>query len=85
VKWKRESGYHQQSKAENSFYRYKTIFGDRMRARHPDAQQTEARIATNALIKLSAIGMPKSDRIRAKLDKVLRGTLRFYRLVQQRP
>jgi hypothetical protein len=65
VKWKRESGYHRQSKVEKTFFRYKTIFGDRMRARHPDAQQTEARIATNALIKLSALGMPKSYRIRA--------------------
>jgi hypothetical protein len=64
VKWKRESGYHSQCKVENAVFRYKAIFGDRMRARHPDSQQVEARIATNALIKLSALGMPKSYAVR---------------------
>ena len=31
--WRRESGYYQQSKVENTFYRYKTTIGKRLRAR----------------------------------------------------
>ncbi len=36
--WKTEVGYHRQSRGENAFFRFKTIFGDRMRARGADAQ-----------------------------------------------
>ena len=63
MKRKRESGYHSQSKVEDEVFRYKAIFGDRMRARHPDSQHVEAGIATNALIKLRALGMPKSSAV----------------------
>jgi len=31
--WKKESGYHQQGTVENAFFRYKSILGDRLRAR----------------------------------------------------
>ena len=31
--WRRESGYYQQSKVENTFYRYKTILGRKLRTR----------------------------------------------------
>jgi hypothetical protein len=36
--WKKESGYHQQARVENTFFRYKSIIGDRLRARHPKSQ-----------------------------------------------
>tara|TARA_R110002073_G_scaffold96638_9_gene223092 strand:- start:3233 stop:3724 length:492 start_codon:yes stop_codon:yes gene_type:complete len=36
--WKKECGYHRQSRAENTFMRYKKILGDRLHARHTDAQ-----------------------------------------------
>jgi hypothetical protein len=29
--WKKDSGYHQQARVENTFFRYKTIIGDRQR------------------------------------------------------
>ena len=32
-RWRRESGYYQQSKVENTFYRYKTIIGRKLRVR----------------------------------------------------
>ena len=32
-RWRRESGYYQQSKVENRFYRYKTTIGRKLRAR----------------------------------------------------
>jgi hypothetical protein len=35
---------------ENSFFRYKTIIGDRLGARHPKLQEAEAMIACNILM-----------------------------------
>jgi hypothetical protein len=37
-RWKKESGYHRQARVENTFFRYKSIVGDRLRARHPKSQ-----------------------------------------------
>ena len=34
----RDRGYHRQARVENAFFRYKSILGDRLRARHLDAQ-----------------------------------------------
>jgi hypothetical protein len=45
---------------ENTFFRYKTIIGDRLRARHPQSQETEAIIACNILNRMIAIGRPES-------------------------
>ncbi len=46
-RWKKESGYHRQARVENVFFRYKTIIGDRLRARHPKSREAEAIIACN--------------------------------------
>ncbi|MCP3916865.1 MAG: transposase [bacterium] len=37
-RWKKESGYHRQGTVENTIFRYKSIIGDRLRARKSDAQ-----------------------------------------------
>lgn len=58
--WKTEVGYHRQARAENAFFRYKTILGDRMRARGRDAQLVEAKIACNILNQMTELGRPKS-------------------------
>jgi hypothetical protein len=58
--WKKESGYHQQARVENTFFRYKTIIGDRLRARHPESQRREALIACNILNRMAALGPPDS-------------------------
>ncbi len=58
--WKKEAGYHRQARAENSFFRYKTIFGDRMRSRDADAQVVEARLACNILNQMTELGRPES-------------------------
>lgn len=47
--WKKESGYHRQGRIENTFFRYKRIPGDRLRARQANAQQTEIVIACSIL------------------------------------
>jgi hypothetical protein len=59
-RWKKESGYHWQARVENTFFRYKSIVGDRLRARHPKSQEAEAIIACNILNRMIAIGRPES-------------------------
>ncbi len=58
--WKKESGYHQQARVENTFFRYKSIIGDRLRARHPKSQEAEAIIACNILNRMTELGRPES-------------------------
>jgi hypothetical protein len=62
--WKKESGYHQQARAENTFFRYKRILGDRLHARDADAQAVEARLACNILNRMTELGMPASYTVR---------------------
>ncbi|MFT5286751.1 MAG: hypothetical protein ACI8TQ_002923, partial [Planctomycetota bacterium] len=59
-RWKKESGYHRQGTVENAFFRYKSIIGDRLRARDQKAQETEALIACNVLNRMFKVGRPKS-------------------------
>ncbi len=59
-RWKIESGYHHQARVENTFFRYESIIGDRLRARHPTSQEAEAIIACNILNRLVGLGMPES-------------------------
>ena len=58
--WKKESGYHRQARVENTFFRDKSIIGDRLRARHPKSQKAEAVIACNILTQMLEIGRPES-------------------------
>jgi hypothetical protein len=58
--WNKESGYHQQARVENTFFRYKMIVGPRLRARHPESQAAEAIIACNVLNRMAGLGMPES-------------------------
>jgi hypothetical protein len=58
--WKKESGYHQQARVENTFFRYKTIIGGKLRARHPKSQKVEAIIACNILNRMTILGRPES-------------------------
>jgi len=63
--WKKESGYHQQARVENTFFRYKTIIGGKLRARHPKSQKVEAIIACNILNRMTILGRPESFAIGA--------------------
>jgi IS5 family transposase len=64
-RWKKESGYHQQARVENTFFRYKSIVGDSLRARHPKSQKAEALIACNILNRMTELGRPESFAIGA--------------------
>ena len=61
--WRKASGAHQQARAENGMYRYKRIIGDRLRAQHRDAQKREALIAVSVINRMTALGMPESEKI----------------------
>jgi hypothetical protein len=41
------------------------ILGDRLRARHPESQTTEAIIACNILNRMARLGLPESFAVRA--------------------
>ena len=62
-RWKKASGYHRQARAENAFFRYKSIIGSGLRARTPGGRQTEALIACNILTQMTGLGRPDSYRI----------------------
>ena len=59
-RWQKEAGYHRQARVENAFFRYKTIFGGRFRARAPAGQVVEARVACNILNEMTELGRPES-------------------------
>ncbi|MCP3915309.1 MAG: IS5 family transposase [bacterium] len=59
-RWKSESGYHQQGRVENAMFRYKSIIGDRLRARTEGAQAVEAALACNVLNRVLELGRPAS-------------------------
>jgi len=54
------SGYHQQARVENAFFRYKSIIGESLRARSRAAQETEAILACNILNQMTQFGGPAS-------------------------
>jgi len=64
IGWQRRSGYGRRSLVETAMYRYKTIIGRRLHARTLPNQKTEAKIACNALNKMTGLGMPISVRIK---------------------
>ena len=54
--WRRESEYYQQSRVENTFYRYKTNIGRKLRARTELNREVEAKIACNILNRFFELG-----------------------------
>ena len=61
--WRRESGYYKQSTVENTFYRYKTTIGKRLRARTEQGREVEAKIACKMLNRFLELGKATSERI----------------------
>ena len=59
-RWQKVSGYHRQARVENTFFRYKSIIGERLRARTPEGQVAEALLACNVLNQMTALGRPAS-------------------------
>lgn len=63
--WKKESGYHRRSLSETAMMRFKTIFGPNLTLRKFENQKKEASIKVKCLNKMTAIGMPASEKITA--------------------
>ena len=62
-RWKKVSGYHRQSRVENTFFRYKSIIGDGLRARSPAGQGSEVVLGCEILNRMTDLGRPVSYRI----------------------
>ncbi len=54
------SGYRQQARVENRFFRSKSVLGGRLRARNSKAQTREAMIGCHILNRMAELGKPKS-------------------------
>ena len=61
--WRKESGAHQQARAENAVLRYKRIIGGSLRARKRSAQVRETLLAVRVLNRMAELGMPKSQAV----------------------
>lgn len=60
AEWKKQNGYHRRSIAETTMFRFKKIFGDKLKAISIDSQAVEAFIKCNILNKMTSLGMPES-------------------------
>ena len=58
--WQKESGYRQQARVENGFFRYKSVLGGSLKARNSNAQSREATIECHILNRMAELGRPKS-------------------------
>jgi len=58
--WQKESGYRQQARVENGFFRYKSILGAALKARNLNAQTREAMIGCHILNRMAELGRPES-------------------------
>ena len=58
--WQKESGYRQQGRVENGFFRYKSVLGGNLKARSSDAQKREAMIGCHILNRMAELGKSKS-------------------------
>ena len=61
--WKKTSGDHRQGRVENTFFRYKSIIGDGLRARSSSGQGSEVVLGCEILNRMTALGRPVSYRI----------------------
>ena len=62
--WQSHSGYNFRALGEVAMFRYKTIIGDRLYSRKLASQKVEARIGSVVLNKMTALGMPRSVKIK---------------------
>ncbi len=58
--WQKESGYRQQARVENGFFRYKSLLGGDLKARNSNAQTREAIIGCHILNRMAGLGRPES-------------------------
>ena len=65
ARWRQEEGQHRQARVENTFYRYKRLFGPCLRARNSEAQRAEVMTACSMLDRMTSLGTPVSRKLAA--------------------
>lgn len=63
AEWKKETGYHHRSIAENAMYRFKQLFGDKLASRRFDTRVVESHARVAAMNIMTYLGMPVSVRV----------------------
>ena len=58
--WKKENNYHRRSLVETMMSRMKSIFGDQMRSRNFENQQTDLLIRCKIINQMNSMGLPQS-------------------------
>ena len=58
--WQKESGYRQQARVENGFFRYKSVLGGDLKASNSNAQAREAIIGCHILNRMAELGKSES-------------------------
>ncbi|WP_460883063.1 transposase, partial [Pseudaeromonas pectinilytica] len=58
AEWKKQSGYHQRSKAETAMYRYKQLISPKLSLRNHNGQVGEMLAGVKVLNKVIGLGMP---------------------------
>ena len=58
--WQKQSGYRQQARVENGFFRHKSVLGGGLQASNSKTQGREAMIGCHILNRMAALGRPKS-------------------------
>ncbi len=61
--WRVASGCTRQSLAENAVFRFKALFGPKLRARQVENQKAEGLMKCDILNRMTSLGMPVSERI----------------------
>jgi len=61
--WQASSGYNQRSRIETQIGRWKTVVGPKLKARGFENQQTEAKIGTTIMNKMTALGRPEFEAV----------------------
>jgi hypothetical protein len=61
--WRTASGATRQSLAENAVSRFKALVGEQLASRELERQQVEALVKTKVLNRMTALGMPRSERV----------------------
>ncbi|MCP4474686.1 MAG: transposase [Gammaproteobacteria bacterium] len=58
TRWKKRSGYHQRSLVETTMSRLKYVFGDKVRSRTFENQETDLMIRCSIINKMNKLGLP---------------------------
>jgi len=59
--WKKLVGYHRRSLGETGFYRWKTVFGGKLKSRKMPNQRGEIYAKSKALNRMTRLGMPRGE------------------------